>query len=157
MLRRRSKGIGHDSSPVCPKLEEHVPRNITAAPRSIAFSDFDNDGDLDFAISAKESGSWLIRNEQDFANNNYLKVQLTAVNGQATHPNPAALIGMRESRSNQGYVSQDSLVLHFGLGGIDTTVDVVVEYVDGTQTTCTGVPVNARKRINETAADPCNP
>jgi hypothetical protein len=152
---------------------QSVPVGGIAAPRSIAFSDFDNDGDLDFAISAKESGSWLIRNEQDFANNNYLKVQLTAVNGQAgafgaktfvypsgqggTHPNPAALIGMRESRSNQGYVSQDSPVLHFGLGGIDTTVDVVVEYVDGTQTTCTGVPVNARKRINETAADPCNP
>ena len=93
---------------------------------------------------------------------------VTAANGQAgafgakvfvyeAGSGQTVLLGMRESRSNQGYLSQDSPVLHFGLGGIDTMVDVVVQYVDGSQTTCVDADVNLRLRIDETAADPCNP
>ena len=63
---------------------------------------------------------------------------------------------MREARSNQGYLSQDDPVLHFGLGA-EASVDVVIQYVDGSQTTCTAVAANARYVIDAGAADPCNP
>jgi hypothetical protein len=145
---------------------QSVPVEGIADPRSIAFADIDNDGDLDFAISAIESGSYLIRNATN-EGNNWLEVQLVAPNGQAgafgaktfvyeAGTGQTVLLGMRESRSNQGYVSQDSPVLHFGLLA-ETSVDIVVQYVDGSQSVCTNVPANARKLIDGTAADPCNP
>ena len=37
-------------------------------PRAIAFSDVDGDGDLDFAIGAKRSTNWLVRNDKNSGN-----------------------------------------------------------------------------------------
>jgi phosphodiesterase/alkaline phosphatase D-like protein len=113
-------------------------------PRGIGFADIDNDGDVDFAVGAKRSRNWLIRN--DFNAGNWLKVRLISPQGQAgafgakTRIYPAnqagltgqvgALAGMRESRSNNGYLGQDDPVLHFGLGQL-TAVDVVTTFLDG--------------------------
>jgi hypothetical protein len=143
---------------------QSVPVGGIVNPRSLAFADIDNDGDMDFAITAQDSLSWLVRNLYN-GGNNWIKLELIAANGQAGafgaktfvyRTGTTEQLGMRESRSNQGYLSQDNPVLHFGLG-LETSVDVVVQYVDGSQTTCTGVAANARYLIDETAADPCNP
>ena len=48
---------------------------------------------------------------------------------------------MREARGVHGYLAQDDPVLHFGLGDLET-VDVVVRFSDGSETTVTGVPAN---------------
>ena len=50
-------------------------------PRAIAFADIDNDGDLDFAVGAKRSPNWLVRNDKD--SGNWLKVRLRSPQGQA--------------------------------------------------------------------------
>ncbi len=52
-----------------------------------------------------------------------------------------ALVGMRESRSSYGYLAQDDPMLHFGLGS-NESVDVVVDFVDGSQVTLEGVTAN---------------
>lgn len=94
-------------------------------PRAIAFADINDDGDLDFAIAAKRSSNWLVRN--DFNSGNWLKVKLVSPLGQAgafgakTFVYPAGSIGVtqighRESKSNYGYLGQDDPLLHFGLG-----------------------------------------
>ena len=49
-------------------------------PRAIAFADTDQDGDLDFAIGAKLSSNWLVRNNVGGAN--WLKVNLISPQGQ---------------------------------------------------------------------------
>jgi hypothetical protein len=119
-------------------------------PRGIAFADIDNDGDLDFAIGCKRSRNWLVRNE--LKRGNWLKVRLISKQGQAgafgaktrIYQNGQAgktLLGMRESRSSNGYLGQDDPVLHFGLGAFKR-VDVVVKFLDGTTVTRVGVAEN---------------
>lgn len=127
-------------------------------PRAIAFSDIDADGDLDFAIGAKRSANWLVRNDKN--SGNWLKVELTSAQGQAgafgakvyVYPSGTgtSLLGMRESRSNNGYLGQDDPVLHFGLGSY-TSVRVVVDFLDGTTRTLTGVTANQTLIVDATA------
>jgi len=117
-----------------------VPVSGSDDPRAIAFADIDRDGDLDFAVACKRSRNWLVRN--DYNAGHWLKVRLISPQGQAgaygaktrIYP-PGELggrpLGMRESRSNQGYLGQDDQTLHFGLGTY-TAVDILVAFLDGT-------------------------
>ena len=122
-------------------------------PRAIAFADVD--GDVDFAIGAKRSTNWLVRNDKDSAT--WLKVKLRSPQGQAgafgakVRVSNAAggLLGFRESRSNNGYLGQDDPVLHFGLGS-ETSVTVVVSFLDGTTRTVTGVAANQTLTVDAT-------
>ncbi|HJN45973.1 MAG TPA: CRTAC1 family protein [Vicinamibacterales bacterium] len=127
-----------------------VPTTGIDDPRAIAFADIDGDGDLDFAIGAKRSSNWLVRN--NVSGLNWLNVVLISPQGQvgafgtkvAIHPDGmvgAGMIGMRESRSNNGYLGQDDPTLHFGLGQIDA-VTVIATFLDGTIRTVTGVTAN---------------
>ena len=121
-----------------------VPMEDVDDPRSIAFADIDDDGDMDFAVSDKKSRCRLIQNDLTDGGH-WLKVRLISPQGQAgafgakTTIYPAGqagqaggtILGFRESRSNNGYLGQDDPVLHFGLGS-HLTVDVVVQFLDGT-------------------------
>ena len=126
-------------------------------PRGIAFADIDNDGDIDFALGVKRSRNFLIRN--NFNSGNWLKVKLISPKGQAgafgakTRIYAAGRIagkrflGMRESRSNNGYLGQDDPVLHFGLGG-HKSVDVVVTFPGSKEITIHGSRCNRTLTIN---------
>jgi hypothetical protein len=122
--------------------------NGTRDPRSVAFSDIDGDGDLDFAITDKNGPAYLVRN--NFNEGRWLKVRLTSANGQAgafgakVRVRPAgggSLIGLREAKSSSGYLAQDDPVLHFGLGSA-STVDVEVTFLNGSRVTRNGVSAN---------------
>ena len=119
-------------------------------PRSIAFADIDGDGDLDFAIGAKRSSNWLVRNNASGAN--WLHVVLVSPQGQRGAFGAKVslyldgligtpMIGLRESRSNNGCLGQDDPTLHFGLGAVDV-VTVIVTFLDGSTRTVTGVAAN---------------
>jgi hypothetical protein len=120
-----------------------VPVDGANDPRGIAFADLDNDGDLDFAFGTKRAArNFIIRNDLH-GGGNWLKVRLVTANGQVgafgakTMIYPAGraggpLVAMRESQSNCGYLGQNDPVLHFGLGN-RTSVDVVVQFLDGTK------------------------
>ena len=127
-----------------------VPITGIEDPRAIAFADIDGDGDLDFAIGAKRSSNWLVRN--NVSGTNWLRVVLISPQGQlgafgtkvAIYPDGrvgASMIGMRESRSNNGYLGQDDPTLHFGLGSV-SAVTVIATFLDGTIRTLTGVTAN---------------
>ncbi len=129
-----------------------VPVAGKSDPRGVAFTDIDNDGDVDFAFGTKRAArNYIIRNDLS-GGGNWLKVRLVAANGQAgafgakttiysTGKSDGAILGMRESQSNCGYLGQNDPVLHFGLGD-RTCVDVVVKFVDGTKITRRNVTAN---------------
>jgi|GEM_PF-2494563 len=134
-------------------------------PRGIGFADIDNDGDVDFAVGCKRSRNWLIRN--DFNAGNWLKIRLISPQGQAgafgakTRIYPAnqaggALVGMRESRCNNGYLGQDDPVLHFGLGQL-TAVDVVTTFLDGITVTQRNVAAGQTITIDGRTGDQESP
>jgi hypothetical protein len=142
--------------------DQSVPVSGIRDPRAIAFADIDSDGDLDFAIAAKLSRNWLVNNELDppmVPNNvnNWLRVELVSPQCQAgafgakVWVRPAGdattLVGMREAKGNYGYLGQDDPVLHFGLGAVDS-VDVFVDWVDGTTTSSLGEAANQRILID---------
>ncbi len=109
-------------------------------PRGIAFADIDNDGDVDFAIGCKRSRNWLVRNNLN--SGNWLKVRLVSPDGQAgafgaktriyvTISGHRQLLGLRESRSNTGYLGQNDPVLHFGLGDHKNSLSIDVDFLNG--------------------------
>ena len=51
------------------------------------------------------------------------------------------LLGLREAKSNVGYLGQDSPVLHFGLG-THRKVDVIVTFLDSSAATRTNIAAN---------------
>jgi hypothetical protein len=115
-----------------------VPIGAVDDPRSIAFADIDDDGDLDFFVTQKFATNRLIRNDYS-GGNGWLKVRLTSPQGQAGAfgakvrvylPGTATLIAFREARGAYGYVAQDDPVLHVGLGAVGA-VDVEVTFLSG--------------------------
>jgi hypothetical protein len=143
-----------------------VPTSGLTDPRAVGFADIDNDGDLDFAFGYKSSRNNMIRNNLD--SGNWLKVELVSPDGQAgafgakTRIYPAGegetgqLLGLRESRSNYGYLGQDDPVIHFGLGP-RTSVDVVVTFLDGTRITRGNVAGNQKILVSGQVDDSTPP
>jgi hypothetical protein len=128
-------------------MGQSVPVSGILEPRAIAFADIDNDGDLDFAITAKDSRNWLVRNDLDLGPRNWLKVKLVSPQCQAgafgakVKVSSGAFQMMREAKGNYGYLAQDDPVLHFGLASFPS-VNVVVEWTDGSTTSISGVAPN---------------
>lgn len=127
-----------------------VPIEGISDPRAISFADMDDDGDVDFAVGAKRSRNWLIRNDFDYGN--WVKIRLRSRHGEAgafgakvaVYDRRAAgqlPLATRESRSANGYLGQDDPVLHVGLGS-STCVDVSVTFLDGTTRVLSGVRSN---------------
>ncbi|MGE0040913.1 MAG: FG-GAP-like repeat-containing protein [Vicinamibacterales bacterium] len=117
-------------------------------PRTVAFADIDDDGDMDSVVTAKFGAPALVRNDLD--GGRWLKVRLVSPEGQAgafgaklrvTRPGSAALIALREAKSGFGYLSQSDPVMHVGLGAA-TTVDVEVTFLDGRTVSASAVPTN---------------
>ena len=138
---------------------QSVPVSDAEDARTIAFADIDSDGDLDFAVSARLGRNTLVRNDIDAAAGNWLRVELVSPTCQAgafgartsiyaAGDAGGTLLAMRESRGNHGYHAQTDPVLHFGLGSV-ASVDVVVDFLDGTQTIVPGVGANQRILVDE--------
>jgi enediyne biosynthesis protein E4 len=126
-------------------------------PRSVAFADIDNDGDLDSVITTKFGVPALIRN--NFNAGNWLKIQLIAPNGQAGafgakvrvfRAGTNSLVAFREAHNVLGYLAQDDPVMHVGLGAA-ATVDVEVTWLTGAAPTrVNGVAANRKIVVTST-------
>jgi hypothetical protein len=118
-----------------------TPVNFSAGtiddPRTVSFADIDGDGDVDFALGQKLFYNQLYRNDYS-GNNKHLFINLKTANGQIGafgtkvfifSETGDTLLSYRQARGNQGYLSQDDPVLHFGCGARNK-VKVKVVFLD---------------------------
>ena len=97
--------------------------------RGVSIADYDNDGDMDFAINVNGQAPLLLRNDGG-NQNNWLTVKLDgSVSNKAGVGVKAEIRSGKhwqkiENMGGQGFLSQSPARLHFGLGQL-TRVDVV--------------------------------
>lgn len=120
-----------------------TPDNIKAlqADHGVQWADYDNDGDMDLALTGSRADGMhsLLRN--DLKNNRQsLAVRVVDAAGNATRAgaevrvlNAAtrAIIGTRIIDTGSGYDSQNDMAVHFGLGAVDRVNIEVINPANG--------------------------
>jgi hypothetical protein len=116
----------------------------------VAYSDFDNDGDLDLVINNLEDTASVYRNNS--TNTNQITIELKG--NEKVLPNGSKVSvytkeGMQVQEYNlvRGYLSSVSPLLHFGLGGTTKTDSVVVAWPNGTITKLDDLKSNQRLTV----------
>ncbi len=130
-----------------------------ADTRGVALVDWDRDGDLDVWSSNRTSPRVRYLENQSTANNGYLVIRL-----QGTRSNRDAIGARLELttetgdgaehtqiqglRAGEGYLSQSSKDVHFGLGG-DRPVRLLIRWPSGMKQTFSNLQANTHYRVVE--------
>ena len=115
--------------------------------RGATFADYDSDGDIDIVVTNSNTAPRLLRNDGG-NRKNYLQIRLTATSGSTdaigarVKITTGKLIQTREVRSGDGYLSQQDLTLHFGIGDYEQVDSIEVQWQSGTKQTIGSVPAN---------------
>ncbi len=109
------------------------------ASRGLAVADFNNDGAMDIAIVDHGEGVRLVRN--DIPQGNWLEIRLHSLVGRNRQPvgfgDGATVIAdvggvkLRRTVTSASYLSQDTRLVHFGLGKSSRADKVEVRWLDG--------------------------
>ena len=122
--------------------------------RGAAFGDFDNDGDVDIAVSYKDRAASLLRNESNQAHN-WVQFRLVGtVNARdAVGTRVDVVLGektlSRQVRGGRSYASAHDYRLTIGLGKAEKIDRVIITWPGGRQTELTDLAVNQEYRIVE--------
>ncbi len=122
--------------------------------RGAAFGDYDNDGDVDVFIVNNCGEGVLLRNDGG-NKNNWLEVRLvgTKSNRSAMGAKIKIVCGnisqIREVNNQSSYLSQNSLVQHFGLLKCNRIDSLKIQWPGGTSQEFTNIPVNQKIEITE--------
>lgn len=115
-----------------------------------AFSDFDNDGDLDLAVASGE-GMHLFRNLGTKSNWLELDVKVPGSGyGTSVLLRRGAEIQYRELSGGKGTTSQHSHVIHFGLGKDYDPVIIEIRFPSGKKVKLKGVAPGTKLAVEET-------
>jgi hypothetical protein len=123
--------------------------------RSIAFADFDNDGDIDAAVNNMDQAPSLYRNEGGNQSGHWLILEL-----QGTQSNRSAIGSrvtvetesgrqIREVRGGASYQANNDLRVHFGLGVNETMDSLSVKWPNGKVEAFQKVKANRHYRLKE--------
>lgn len=122
--------------------------------RGAAFADYDNDGDEDVFVVNHGGPGILLRNDGG-NRNHWLQVEVrgTKSNRQGIGATVRVVLGdttqTRQIGAQSSYLSQNSLIETFGLGGAARADTVEVRWPGGGSVTRVGVPANQRLLISE--------
>jgi hypothetical protein len=122
--------------------------------RGAAFADYDNDGDLDAFVVNSGGPAVLLRNEGG-NRGRWLQVEVqgTRSNRQGIGATIRVVAGgrvqTRQVGAQSSYLSQNSLIEHFGLGTLTTVDTLEVRWPGGARQVRTGVPALQRILIVE--------
>ena len=122
--------------------------------RGFALGDFDNDGDVDVLVNCINDVPQLLRCDSS-SKNNWLKVKLIGVksNRSAIGARVICTTGgkhrqMDEVRSGGGFLSQNDLRIHFGLGKA-VAADLEIRWSSGIVEKLSGVKANQILSVKE--------
>jgi hypothetical protein len=122
--------------------------------RGGAFCDYDNDGDLDLLVLAIDDPPTLLRNDGGNGRN-WLQFRLTGRRGNRSAVGARVKVVSGSTtrtgrvRSGGGYLSQNDLRLHFGLGDTAAADRVEIRWSGGESQILTNVQANQIVRIEE--------
>ena len=120
--------------------------------RGVACFDADRDGDVDIAITNNGDDPIVFYRNDSEHSNRYLGVRLEGFGiGARVTVAAGGRTQVQEMRAGNNFVSQNPLELHFGLGDADTA-DVTVDWLDGSQTTLSGVAADQLLTVSATDA-----
>jgi enediyne biosynthesis protein E4 len=132
------------------------------AGQNLAWSDIDNDGDLDLVVGGRDHGggraNFLFENTIG-SKNTWLAVRLTgdgqkvnrdAIGARVTLKFPGRSVSRVVKSSRGTYSSADTRALHFGLGDLGCAFSLEVRWPDGKLTTLDGsaLPSNTFLKID---------
>jgi len=124
------------------------------AGRGCAVADFDNDGDLDVAVSNSGSYPQLLRNDGGNANN-WLEVMLVGVKsnrdgvGAALKLTSEGFTQYQQRKGGMGYMSAQDPRIHFGLGQRKTIESLEITWPSGAVEKLTDLPINQIITVKE--------
>lgn len=120
-----------------------------------AYSDLDNDGDLDLIVSNANNDIGLYRNN---ANHNYVQIKLKGPKNNALGLGASVYVKNKNGMQFQqlyltrGYESSVTSTLHFGLGATVSKTEITVEWPDGKISTLKGSGANKLFTIDYASA-----
>ena len=129
--------------------------------RGAAYADFDNDGDLDIAVTTNNGPAVLLRNDGGDANG-WIRLRLVGRTssrdalGAVVRLSTGDVAGARTVRSAASYASQSEMILTFGVGpasdGRHPAADVRISWPDGATQTATGLAAGRLHVIEESSS-----
>ncbi len=127
--------------------------------RGMALADMDGDGDLDVAVSNSDQRAILLRNDGGNGRH-WLRIKLrgTRSNRDGIGAKVSVTAGGKrqvdELRSGTSYLSQNELVVHFGLGPATRAEKVEIRWPSGIVQTLSDVPADRILQVTEAGTLP---
>jgi len=126
------------------------------AGRGLATADFDNDGDIDFAVNVRGDYPELMRNDGGNANH-WLEVLLIGTKsnrdgtGSVLQLRSEGLVHVQQAEGGGSYMSASDPRIHFGLGKRTKIESLVITWPSGRVDKLTNVPIDRIIAVKEGA------